>query len=73
MPLDQEETFDLRLSCREMQALFRSLIEYEKALRFSALRDSTLVGAELSHLQAVSEKVSLAFHYPASLYPSEPN
>ena len=63
-----EETFRLDLTEKEIQALFRAAIDYRRLLEFSALKDSTLVGAEMSHIDSVSEKISLSFHFPIRQY-----
>lgn len=58
-------TTTLSLSEREVQAAFRSLIEYRRILVLSELRDSTPVFEEIAAVDSLSEKISLAFHYPA--------
>jgi len=58
------KTATLSLSESEVQCVFRALIEYRKSLDLSALRDSTYVFEEIAAADAVSEKISLNFHYP---------
>jgi hypothetical protein len=59
----------LTLTPAESQALHRALCDYRKILEFSALRESTLVGAELTQVDNIEEKLSLQFFYPIRNYP----
>ncbi len=55
----------LSLSGREVQAAFRALIEYRRILKLSEIKGSGLVRPEINAVDSLSEKISLAFHYPA--------
>jgi hypothetical protein len=55
----------IHLTEAECQAAFRSLIEYRRILKLSEIRDSMLITSELNAVDAISEKLSLAFFYPA--------
>lgn len=54
----------IHLTDAEMMAVFRSLVDYRRALELSALRDSEIVGDEILAVDAVTEKIGLAFYFP---------
>ena len=60
----QSNTQTLGLADKEAQTLFRALLEYEKSLRFSAMRDSIVVVEEMQTCQQLQERISLLSYYP---------
>lgn len=58
-------TTTLSLTDREVQAVFRGLIDYRRILKLSEIREASIVREEINAVDSVSEKISLAFHYPA--------
>ena len=60
-----DDTPTLSPTQREIQAAFRALIEYRRILKLSEIRDSVSVFEEIAAVDSLSEKISLAFHYPA--------
>lgn len=56
---------NLSLTESEAQAAFRALIEYRRILKFSEIKDARLIRPEIDAVDSLSEKISLAFHYPA--------
>jgi hypothetical protein len=61
-------TTSLSLTEREIQAAFRALIEYRRILELSAIRDSGIIRPEIDAVDSLSEKISLAFHYPPGVW-----
>jgi hypothetical protein len=56
--------YALTINEKDCTALFRSLLEYDKILRLSAIRDSVLVSAELYRVRDLQERLSLIHWYP---------
>lgn len=52
----------LALTEEEAQAIFRALLEYRNALQFSRWSDNPAVEKEIQCVDALSERVSLAFY-----------
>ena len=59
------KTYELPINEKDCVALFRALLEYDKILRLSAIRDSVLVSAELYRVRDLQERLSLIHWYPA--------
>jgi len=59
------KTYDFHIDERDCTSIFRALLEYDKILRLSAIRDSVLVSAELYRVRDLQERLSLIHWYPA--------
>lgn len=58
------EVTTLLLTAEESQTVFRALLEHRKALAFSRWSDNPAVEREIQCVDALSERLSLAFFYP---------
>jgi hypothetical protein len=54
----------LPLSDRDAQTIFRALLEYDRVLSWSHIRDSALVHPELMRARELQERLSLIHWYP---------
>ena len=66
--MKSNKTAALHLTEAECQATFRALIEYRRILKLSEIKDSMLVNSEISAVDSISEKLSLAYFYPEKDY-----
>lgn len=58
------ETTPFPLTREESQTVFRALLEHRKALSWSRWADNPAVEQEIQCVDALSERLSLAFFYP---------
>lgn len=58
------EITTLTLTREESQTVFRALLEHRKALSWSRWADNPAVEQEIQCVDALSERLSLAFFYP---------
>lgn len=62
---------DFPLTEEESQAVFRALLDYGTALRHSRWAQSPVVEREIMCVDALSERLSMAYHYPPPSPPIE--
>lgn len=62
--MKEEVRQPLYLTDRDGISLFRALLEYDKILRLSMIKDSVLVNAELLRVRDLQERISLISFYP---------
>jgi hypothetical protein len=66
-----EPVRSLPLSDRDAQTIFRALLEYDKILSWSLIKDSELVRPELLRARELQTKISLTSFYPEDDYPQD--
>jgi hypothetical protein len=66
-----EPVRSLPLSDRDAQTIFRALLEYDKILSWSLIKDSELVRPELLRARELQTKISLTSFYPEEDFPQD--
>jgi hypothetical protein len=66
-----EPVRSLPLSDRDAQTIFRALLEYDRVLSWSLIKDTALVHPELMRARELQTKISLTSFYPEEDFPQD--